>query len=76
MLGDSINIDNFNWNPVVLKKNDKTLASAIFWSNLHKKGSVWAAPKMKNFFSEITKVDHQLSKTFYFIKISYVLAEL
>ena len=32
------------------------------------------APKMKNiFFAEITKADHQLSETFYFIKISYVL---
>ena len=30
-----------------------------------------------NFFlEEITKADHQLSETFYFIKISYVLTEL
>ena len=28
------------------------------------------------FLAEITKVDHQLSETFYFIKISYVLNEL
>ena len=28
------------------------------------------------FFSKITKPDHKFSKTFYFIKISYVLAEL
>ena len=28
------------------------------------------------FLAEITKADHQLSETFYFIKISYVLAEL
>ena len=34
-------------------------------------------PKMKNnFFAEIIKADHQLSETFYFIKISYVLTEL
>ena len=30
----------------------------------------------KIFFSEITKADHQLSESFYFIKISYVLTEL
>ena len=28
------------------------------------------------FFAEITKPDHKLSKTFYFIKILYVLTEL
>ena len=28
------------------------------------------------FLVEITKADHQLSETFYFIKISYVLTEL
>ena len=34
-------------------------------------------PKQKTFFfAEITTPDHKLSKTFYFIKISYVLAEL
>ena len=32
-------------------------------------------PKEKNnLFIEITKLDHKLSKTFYFIKLSYVLA--
>ena len=37
-----------------------------------------AMPKMKNnfFFVEITKADQQLSETFYFIKILYVLTEL
>ena len=30
----------------------------------------------KNFGREITKADHQLSESFYFIKISYVLTEL
>ena len=41
-----------------------------------RKGSAWATPKMKNFFlTEIIKADHQLSETFYFIKIS-VLTEL
>ena len=35
------------------------------------------APKTRNnFYSEITKTDHKLSKTFDFIKISYVLATL
>ena len=36
-----------------------------------------ASPKMKNiFFAEITEADHQLSETFHFVKISYVLTEL
>ena len=39
--------------------------------------SPWAMSKTKYiFFAEITTPDHKLSKTFYFIKISYVLAEL
>ena len=39
-------------------------------------GSPWAMSKTKNnFFAEITTPDHKLSKTFYFVKISYVLAE-
>ena len=37
---------------------------------------IMATPKMKNnFLAEITKADHELSET-YFIKMSYVLAEL
>ena len=41
------------------------------------KGSLCATPKIKKtFLAEITKVDHQLSDSFYFIKISYVLTEL
>ena len=35
------------------------------------------AQDKKNFFLvEITKADHQLPESFYFIKISYVLTEL
>ena len=35
-------------------------------------GSPWVTPKIKNnFFSETTKSDHKLSKTFYFIKIYF-----
>ena len=34
---------------------------------------LWTTPKMKKkIFAEITKADHKLSKTFYFIKISYI----
>ena len=41
------------------------------------KGSLWAMPKMeKKNLAKITKSDHQLSESFYFIKISYVLTEL
>ena len=35
-----------------------------------------AQNKKQFFLAEITKSDHQLSETFYFIKISYVLTEL
>ena len=79
MLGDSINFNNFNWNPVVLKKNLlKPLKLAIFGAICAKMGFPWTTPKTKNFFffEEITKTDHKLSKTIYFLKISYVLAEL
>ena len=56
----------------------KPLKIAIFGPNWHKKGGQYGPhPKQtKNFFSEMTKADHLLFKTFYFIKISYLLAEL
>ena len=56
----------------------KPLKIAIFGPNLCKKrGQYGPHPKQtKSFFAEMTKADHKLSKTFYFIKISYVLAEL
>ena len=38
MLRDSININNFNWNLVLLKK---------LWPKLHKNGASWAMPKRK-----------------------------
>ena len=76
MLGDSISINNFNCNPVVLifffAKTSK-----IFGPNLRKKRSQYGShPKQKHFFAEMIKTDHKISKTFYFIKILYVLAEL
>ena len=51
---------------------------AIFGLNLCKKrGQYGPHPKQtENLFAEMTKADHKLSKTFYFIKISYVLTEL
>ena len=79
MLGDSININNFNWNLVVLKKNLlRPLKITIFWPHLRKKGLTvnHAQNKILFFFSEITEPDLKLLKTSYFIKISYVLAEL
>ena len=57
------------------EKNDKTYKKLIFWSNLHKKGSLRATPKLDNNFLEtkITKADQELTETFYFIKILYAL---
>ena len=43
---------------------------------VQKRGLHGPHPQEKQFFPEITKPDHKLSKTFYFNKISYVLAEL
>ena len=38
MLGDTININNFNWNPVVLEKIAETSKNFYFWPNLCKNG--------------------------------------
>ena len=79
MLEDSININNCNWNPVVLKKNVlKPLKITFFYHypTFTIMGSPWVMPKTKFIFAEITKSDNKLSKTFYFIKISYVLTEV
>ena len=35
-----------------------------------------AQNEKNNFLAEITKAEHQLSQTSYFLKISYVLTEL
>ena len=59
--------------------SEKKLVKPVFFGDqFPKKGLLWATPKMKNNFfgSNNKKADHQLSQTFYFIKISYVLTEL
>ena len=52
----------------------------FFWGGVQfapKRGHYGPHPKWGNcFFTEITKADHQLPETFYFMKISYVLTEL
>ena len=60
------------------KKLVKSLEICFFGNNLHKKGVVMRYAQNEKQFSlaEITEADHQLSETFYFIKIPYVLAEL
>ena len=60
------------------KKLVKPLKNCFFGPNLHRKGGIMGhAQGEKNFFlTEITKADHQLSESSYFIKISYVLDEL
>ena len=79
MLGDSINIFNFNCNPVVLKKIDKACKKSFLVQLIQERGQYGSRPKQKTiFFAEITKADQKLSKTFYTINqnIIYVLAEL
>ena len=68
MLGDSININNLCYNPLVLKIS--------WWKKGIIMGHVQNEKQQRFFLEEITKADHQLSETFYFIKISYVLTEL
>ena len=60
MLGDSIGINKLFCNSFE-KKNGKTYKIAILRPNLHKKG--------------VNMDQAQLSETFYFIKLSYILAE-
>ena len=72
MLENSININNFNCNPVLLKKKlVKPLKNTIFAPN-----SELAQSKKKKKIYRNNKPDHTLSKTFNFIKISYALTEL
>ena len=78
MLGNSIKIKKFDWNPVVLKNFAKTSKNYYFSAQLVQNwGPHGPRPKQKTiFFSEIIKPDPKLSKPFYFNKIPYVLAEL
>ena len=63
---------------LVLKKICQNLKNYHFLAQLVQKwGPHEPHPKEKYFFAEITKTrSYKLSKTFYIIKISYVLAEL
>ena len=56
----------------------KPLKVTIFGPNLRKKGVTMGHIQSKKqiLFTEITKPDHKLSKTFYFIKLLFVLVEL
>ena len=70
----TININNLCCNPSVLEKLVKLLKNCFLDPICTEKGSLWVTPKMeKNFLAELTKADHQLSESFHFIKISYVL---
>ena len=55
----------------------KHFKNCFFGPNLNRKGVIMGhAQDEKNFSTKITKADHQLLESFYFIKISYVLTEL
>ena len=66
-----INIYNLCYNIEVLKKNGKTVKNCSLGSYLGKTlASVGHTQNQAQFFlKEITKGDHKLSRTFYFIKI-------
>ena len=78
MLANSINIKNFNWSPVLLKNFCKNLKILLFLAQVVQKWGPHGRrpPKKTILFSEIIKPDLKLSKPFYFIKRSYVLAGL
>ena len=78
MLGDTISINNLCCNPEVLKKSWLNLLKMLFWTQFAQKRAHYEpCPIWKKYFlAEITKADHQLSESFYFIKTSYVLIEL
>ena len=54
----------------------KSLKNCFFGPNLHKNVFIMVHVQSGKqiFFSEITNTDHQLSETFYFIKISCLLS--
>ena len=56
MLGDSIGIKNFNWNPVVLKK----ICQTIFQPNLHQKGLSLSHSQNQNLFFFFHKQQNQI----------------
>ena len=60
------------------KKWVKALEYCFIKSNLHNKEVIMGHAQNGRQYSlaEITKADHQLAETFYFIKISYVFTEL
>ena len=71
MLGDTININNLCCNPSSSeKKLFKTPKNCFFGPNLHRKGLIMGHAQGGIFFSR-KKADHQLSESFYFIKISH-----
>ena len=61
----------------VEKKNIKSLKKKAFFGPVYtKRGHYWPHPNRKTIvLAEITKADHQLLGTFYFIKISYVFVK-
>ena len=75
MLEDSININNFNWNPAVLKKIAKTSKNYNFLVQLVQKwGSHEPHSKQKAIFSsEITKTDQKFSKNLSYCAPSFLL---
>ena len=59
------------WNPAVLRKIDKTSKNCYFGAQVAPKSCILGqAQNEEKCFKEITKVDHQLSEIFHFIKIS------
>ena len=77
-LGDSININNLCCNPTARKKKiGKAIKRWAFLSLIYTiKGWLWATPQIKNIFFSINKKRRSSAFRNFFIKTSYVLAEL
>ena len=79
---DYIHFTFFDWFPMKYVRRLKLMLTTCvsiqqFWKKSVKPLKfAFFGPKMEFFLTEITKADHQLSETFYFIKMSYVLTEL
>ena len=77
MLGDSIDINNLCCNLLALKKFVKNSKNCFLGPiNAQERSHYGPRPNEKQFLGQITKANYQLSETFYYIKILFVLDEL
>ena len=76
MLDDSINIDNRNWNPLVMKKVVMPPKITILWPSFHNNGVPMGYTQNKKtiFFAEITNQIISFQKLFILSKYMFWLS--